>query len=101
MMSSILVGIGAGLVSALLFAVAVKGSLLAVVLSVLPSVPILIVALGWSHWAGLIAAAVGAVAMAIAFKFAAGAIFAIGWALPAWWLAYLALLGRPRPDGAM
>jgi hypothetical protein len=100
-MVSILIGIGAGLVSALLFAVAVRGSLLAVVLSVLPSVPILIVALGWSHWAGLIAAVVGGIALALAFKFAAGAIFVVGWGLPAWWLAYLALLGRPRPDGSM
>jgi hypothetical protein len=100
-MFSILVGIGAGLVSALLFAVAVKGSLLAVALSVLPSVPILIVALGWTHWAGLIAALVGGLALTIAFKFAAGAIFVVGWGLPAWWLAYLALLGRARPDGSV
>ena len=38
--------------------------------------------------------------MALAFKPAAGVAFALGWALPAWWLAYLALLARPRPDGA-
>ena len=100
-MQSSLVGIGAGLVSALLFAVALNGVPLAVVLSVVPSLPIFIAALGWSHRAGLVATVVGGAALSIAFNFAAGAIFAIGWGLPAWWLAYLALLGRPVGSGAL
>ncbi|HEX8665487.1 MAG TPA: DUF2232 domain-containing protein [Beijerinckiaceae bacterium] len=100
-MVSSLVGIGAGLVSALLFTVVAKGSHLAVVLSVVPSLPIFIAALGWNHRAGLIATAAGALALTVAFKLSLGATFAIGWGLPAWWLAYLALLGRPRPDGSL
>jgi hypothetical protein len=95
-----IVGIGAGLVSALLFAVVTKGSPLAVGLSVVLSLPIFIAALGWNHRAGLVATAAGALALTLAFKFTPGAIFAIGWGLPAWWLAYLALLGRPQPDGS-
>jgi Predicted membrane protein (DUF2232) len=101
MMTYPLVGIGAGLVSALLFAVAMKGSLLAVILSVLPSLPVLIAALGWNHRAGLIAAAVGGLALGLAFKLAAGVIFIVGWGLPAWWLAYLALLGRQGENGSL
>ncbi|HEV2727564.1 MAG TPA: DUF2232 domain-containing protein, partial [Solirubrobacterales bacterium] len=95
-----IVGIGAGLVSALLFTVVAKGAPLAVVLSVVLSLPIFIAALGWNHRAGLVATAAGALALTFAFKLSLGMTFAVGWGLPAWWLAYLALLGRPRPDGS-
>jgi hypothetical protein len=97
-----LVGIGAGLVSALLFTVVIvaKGSLLAIALSVVPSLPVFIAALGWNHRAGLVATAAGALTLTLAFKLSHGATFAVGWGLPAWWLAYLALLGRPRAGGS-
>ena len=32
------------------------------------------------------------------YEFALGFVFAAGWGLPAWWLAYLALLARPRAE---
>jgi hypothetical protein len=96
-----LIGIGAGLVSALLFTVVTKGSALALFLSVVPSLPIFIAALGWNHRAGLVAIVAGGLALGLVFKPALGAIFAVGWGLPAWWLAYLALLGRPRADGSL
>jgi hypothetical protein len=96
-----LVGLGAGLVSALLFAVVVTGSPLAVGLSLVAPLPVLIASLGWSHRAGLVAAAAGGVVTALAFRPAAGLAFALGWALPAWWLAFLALLGRPRTEGGL
>lgn len=101
MNSFLVVGIGAGLVSALLIAVVVKGTPLAILLYLLAPIPILIVALGWNHRAGLVAAAVGAAAIALAFSPYSSLGFAIGTALPAWWLAYLALLGRPQPDGSI
>lgn len=101
MNNSLLVGAGAGLVSALLIAVVVKNTPLAILLYLLAPIPILIVSLGWNHRAGLVAAAVGAVAIAVAFSRYSALGFVIGTALPAWWLAYLALLGRPRPDGGM
>src|SRR5215813_7206347 len=82
-----LVGLGAGACSALLFASMLSKSIIAIVLFYLAPLPILIVALGWSHWAGLLAA------LAIdSFYFLA---FLISIGLPAWWLGYLALLARP------
>jgi hypothetical protein len=100
MASLLAIGLGAGLASALLFSVVIAGSPLALVLSLVAPLPVLIAALGWNHRAGLVAAAVGGLAVAAAFRPTAGLAFALGWALPAWWLAYLALLARPRPDGA-
>ena len=100
-MTFLLIGLGAGLASALLFAVVTAGSPLAVALSLVAPLPILIAALGWKHRAGLVAMAAGGLAIAVAFRPAAGLAFALGWALPAWWLAYLALLGRSEPDGAV
>jgi hypothetical protein len=61
--------------------------------------PILIASLGWNHRTGLIGAAVGGAALALVVHPAVGLAFAVVSALPAWWLAYLALLGRAAPDG--
>ncbi len=95
-----IVGIGAGLVSALLFAVVITGSPLALLLSYVAPLPVLIAALGWNHKAGLVAAAAGTLGVAVVLGPGLGLAFAIGAALPAWWIAYLALLGRPLPDGS-
>lgn len=92
------VGIGAGLVAALLFSVVITGSPLAVLLYSAAPLPILIAALGWNHRAGLFAAGAGAIAVAVALSVPAGVAFALIIALPAWWIAYLALLART--DGA-
>ncbi|MDJ1156963.1 DUF2232 domain-containing protein [Chelatococcus sp. SYSU_G07232] len=93
------IGTGAGLVSALLFAVVITGSPLAVLLSYIAPLPVLIAALGWNHRAGIVATAAGALATAFAFSLTAGVTFALGVGIPAWWLAYLALLGRPASAG--
>jgi hypothetical protein len=98
-MSYILAGIGAGLVSALLFAVVITGSPLAVMLSYLAPLPVFIATLGWRHRAGLIAAFVGALALGLGLRLPAGAAYAIGVALPAWGIAYLSLLGRTDDRG--
>jgi len=101
-MNFIATGIGAGLVSALMTVVVVKETMLAAVLAMLAPLPVLIVALGWNHRSGLVAALVGGLAIA---AFTASPIGAIGYVaitgLPAWWLAYLTLLGRPTADGTM
>jgi hypothetical protein len=89
------VGFAAGLASALLFAVVITGSPLAFLLSYIAPLPIFVAALGWRHHAGLVATAVGAVAVAVALNANVGLAFALGHGLPAWWIAYLALLGRP------
>src|ERR1041385_7195856 len=95
-----LVGLGAGACSALLFAAMLSRSVLSIPLFYLAPLPILIVAMGWSHWAGLVAALIAALSLTAAsapFYFLA---YLISIGLPAWWLGYLALLARPgaSPD---
>ncbi|WCS24991.1 DUF2232 domain-containing protein [Methylobacterium sp. NMS14P] len=93
------IGIGAGLVSALLFGVLLKATPLAILLYLVAPLPILIVGLGWSHKAALAAAAAGSLALVLVIAPFMGLAFAAYIALPAWWLAYLALLGRETPAG--
>ena len=97
MVQIVLIGLGAGVAAALLFASVVSGSLAAIFLFYLAPLPILIAALGWSHWAGLIAAGSAALAIGIMSGtfFISVAVIAFG----AWWLGYLALLARPTANG--
>lgn len=104
MMQMILIGIGAGAATALLFASVASGSLFSVLLFYLAPLPILIAALGWSHWAALIAAMFASVSLATIFGPFLFVAFLLGIGLPAWWLGYLALLARPTgepPPGDM
>lgn len=98
-MNYLVAGIGAGLVSALLFAVVITGSPLALLLSYAAPLPVLVAALGWRHRAGIVAAVVGAVGLSLMLRYQAGLAFAIGIALPAWIIAYMALLGRADDKG--
>jgi Predicted membrane protein (DUF2232) len=100
MVQLILIGIGAGAATALLFGSVASGSLLSVALFYLAPLPILIAALGWSHWAGLVAAVVAATGLAVVFDAFFFMAFLLGIGLPAWWLGYLALLARPVTNGA-
>ena len=97
MIQIVLVGLGAGAAAALLFASVVSGSLAAVFLFYLAPLPIMIAALGWSHIAGLIAAASATAAVAVlsGVFFVSVPVIAFG----AWWLGYLALLARPAVNG--
>jgi hypothetical protein len=90
-----LVGLGAGACSALLFASMLSKSIVAVGLFYLSPLPILIVAIGWSHWAGLFAAVAAAASLAFAIDGFYFLAFLISVGAPAWWLGYLALLARP------
>ena len=94
-------GVGAGLVSALLFGMLLKATPLAIVLYLLAPLPILIVGLGWSHRAALAAVVAGSVALTLVVSPYLAFAFAAYLAVPAWWLAYLTLLGRPMPDGGL
>src|SRR5262249_4902749 len=97
-----LVRLGGGSCSALLFASALSGSMLSRVLFSLAPLPIMIAALGWSHWAGLAAAVVAAIAAALAISPFYFVSFLLTIGLPAWWLGYLALLARPAgADGGL
>lgn len=88
------IGIGAGLVAALLFSVVTTGSPAGMILCYLAPLPILIVALGWTHLLGLLAVCTGTVALSLLLRPNAGLAFAFGAALPAWAIAYVALLVR-------
>lgn len=101
MIHIVLIGLGAGIAAALLFVSVASGSMLSVLLFCLSPLPILIAALGWSHWAGLIAAFSAAGGLAAVLGSVGLLVFLIGVGLPAWWLGYLALLARPSqsPDG--
>ncbi len=95
-----LIGIGAGAATALLFASVASGSLISVLLFYLAPLPILIAALGWSHWAALIAAVFASAGLAAVFGSFMFVAFLFGIGLPAWWLGYLALLARPTGQPA-
>jgi hypothetical protein len=97
MMQIVLVGLGAGAAAALLLASVVSGSIAAVFLFYLAPLPILIAALGWSHIAGLIAAAVATAAIMVLSGTLLIAVPVI--AFGGWWLGYCALLGRPASNG--
>lgn len=101
MTQAIVIGLGAGAAAALLFASVATGSIFATVLFYLAPLPVMIAGLGFSHWAGLVAglAAAGGLGAALGFYF--GTAFLVGVGLPAWWLAYLALLARPAAAGGM
>ena len=96
----ILVGLGAGAAAALLFASITTGTALSLFLAHLAPLPILIVALGWSHLAGMVAALSAAAVLGAALGFPISLGFLIGVGMPAWWLGYLSLLARPVPNGA-
>jgi hypothetical protein len=97
MMQIVLIGLGAGAAATLLFASVVSGSFAAIFLFYLAPLPILLAALGWSHWAGLIAAASAALTIGLLSGsfFVSVSVIAFG----AWWLGYLSLLARPVGNG--
>ena len=97
MIQIVLVGLGAGAAAALLFASVVSGSLAAVFLFYLAPLPIMIAALGWSHLAGLIAAASATAVVGILSGVFLIAVPVI--AFGAWWLSYLTMLARPATNG--
>jgi hypothetical protein len=59
----------------------------------------MIAALGWSHWAALIAGITAAAGLTMVLGGYFFLAFMIGIGLPAWWLGYLALLARPGATG--
>jgi hypothetical protein len=95
MMQFGIIGIGAGAAAALLFASVASGSWMSIVLFYLAPLPIMIAGLGWSHWAALVAAAAGALAVGAVFGTVLFFAFLVGAGIPAWLLCYLALLARP------
>ena len=96
-MQIVLIGLGAGAAAALLFASVTSGVIVSVFLFYLAPLPIMIAALGWSHWAGLTAAVVAAAILGGLFGIFFFGTFLATIGAPAWWLGYLSLLARPDP----
>ena len=96
----LLVGIGAGVTSALLFATLATGQAFAIGLFYLTPLPILLAGIAWNHIAGAIAALTAAVLLGAFLGLWFVLAFLIGIGLPAYILAYLALLARPANNGS-
>jgi hypothetical protein len=96
---SLIIGLGGGLASALLFFSAARGApLMGTLLLVLTPLPSLLVGLGW----GWLPAAAGAVAGALLMGLLAGPPLSAGYflalGLPVALIPYLAYLSRPQPQ---
>jgi hypothetical protein len=97
MMQIVLIGLGAGAASAFLFASVTSGSPISLVLANFAQLPILLAAIGWTHYAGLVAVLMASAGLAVILGSWVSFAFLIGIGLPAWWIGYLALLARPAP----
>ncbi|WP_298260226.1 hypothetical protein [Bradyrhizobium sp.] len=100
MIATIAIALAAGLASALMFASITSGEAIALLLINLAPLPLMVAGLVW----GPLGAAIGGIAatsvIASLFGFSYCGVFAVVNALPAWWLAHLVLLARPRTDAA-
>jgi hypothetical protein len=96
----LLIGAGAGLVSAALFASAATATALAGILFYLAPLPLCLAGLGWGTAAALLGTVTGTVAIAVVLGPATGAFFALSIGAPVAVLCYLALLSRPVRMGA-
>lgn len=94
-----IIGLGAGLVSALLFASATTGTLLGLfVLFLLSPLPVAIAGLGWSWRSAAVAAVTGAALVAAVGGPRTAAFYFLVLGLPTALLCYLALLNRQTTD---
>jgi hypothetical protein len=98
LMRNILIGFGAGMAAALLFAGLVSGTALAFPLFILSPLPIAIAALGFGTLSGAAAAAVASALIGFTLSYLAGGLYFILFAAPVAWAAHL--VGLSRPDEA-
>lgn len=94
MNSPIIIGIGAGLVSAVLFASTLTGSVLAMALFYIMPLPVFLAGLGWGALSALIAALTGAALVSVLLMPLGGLGYFVAIGLPTAVLCYLALLSR-------
>ena len=91
----------AGLASALLFVVSAKGTTAAALIAYFTALPIIIAALGFGHLSGLAGVVLGGGAVALGLGPVLAVFFALCFALPGWWLAYLSQLAQPSAQPAV
>jgi predicted membrane protein DUF2232 len=103
MPTHLLIGAGAGLVSAALFASAATAGVLAGIPFYLSPLPLCLAGLGWGRSAVLAAALAGTVIIGLVLGPVLALGFALTFALPIATLVHLLLLARPltTPDGAV
>jgi len=99
MINQVLIGIGAGLTAALLYASASTLSPLALFLFYLGPLPIFLSSLGWGKATGLAAGVTAGLVLAMVQSPAAATLFVFSVVIPAIILAHFALLGRQNADG--
>jgi hypothetical protein len=95
MIAFIAIALAAGAASALMFASLISGEPVALVLFVLAPLPLMVAGMGWGPLSASIGGIAAAAGFGVLFGLPYGISFALTVALPAWWLAHLALLGRP------
>jgi hypothetical protein len=98
MIALVLIGLAAGAASALMFTSMISGELISLVLIYLAPLPLMVAAIGWGPLCAAIGGLAATAALGAIFGLPLCAAFAIGVALPGWWLGHLVLLGRPAVD---
>lgn len=96
---AMIVAVGAGLASAVLFGLSAQGSLLPSLLAAVAPMPIMAAGLGFTHWAGLLAGLVGGMGLSLSATGLLAALYFAALALPAWHLARLASTPKPGAQG--
>ena len=95
MIAIIPIALAAGCASALMFASMISGALISLLLLYLAPLPLMVAALGWGPLCATIGGIAAATGLGALFGLSYCISFSVGVALPAWWLGYLVLLGRP------
>ena len=95
-----IIGAGAGLVSAALFASAVKSAALAGIILYICPLPLCLAGLAWGKQAITLAGFVGTILTLLGLGASPGLVFAVSIAIPATVLVHLALQFRTLPDPA-
>ena len=94
MTRNILIGLGAGLAAALLFASVISGTMLALPLFLLSPLPVAIAGIGFGTLSGATAAGLAAAIIAVAFNPLAGLLHLLVFGAPVAWAAHLVGLSR-------
>ncbi len=94
------IALAAGAASALMFASIISGALISLVLCYLAPLPLMVAALAWGPLAAFLGGLAAAAGLGLTFSPSYGFAYGLTVALPAWWLGYLALLGRLKPGAA-
>ena len=93
-----LIALIAGAASALMFASIISGALISLVLVYLAPLPLMLAAIAWGPFCGAIGGLVATILIAGALSPPLALGYGLAFALPAWWLGHLAMLGRPHVE---